>query len=366
MLRVNPQHATANLVYYNAALFAPSDGKIVEAAISDTRSEPIVGRPEDFECSIIRFDISASLLPPIVVPMPQPPLLGTTPSNLLATLSYLGVDYQEPLLFAVASVETSGFVYAIDELINSLNFAFGLAYVNLIAAVGAIAGITNAPVFAFDPVTQLISLYLETAWAGSGVTIWTNSQLYQYIVSFLANFSGYNNLNGKDFELREYTISAKLLPAPGARVGYPSLLNAIANPLIQLSQTAPSLGSMNGVRSIYITTSMPIDSEALPTSITPGQSANNSTNKDKIMSDFLIATEPATNPVQDRISVSYLPQAEYRMIQMRGTQPLYLIDLKWWYTLQDGTKREMLIPPGGSANAKLLFRRKRAEDLLSH
>ena len=366
MLRLNPQHASANLVYYNAALFAPSDGKVVPASISDTRSEPIVGKPEDFECSIIRFDISANLLPPIVVPMASLAIGPAVPSQLEATLRYLGVDYQQPLLFGVVDVTTSGFVYAIDEMVNSLNAAYLAAYTALIAAVGAIAGITSPPIFAFDPKTQLISIYLEVGWAASGVEIWMNSQLYQYFVSFVADFFGYNNASGRDFRLRKTSSSAIALPAATFRIGYPSSINAIVNPMISMSQTAPSLASMNGVRSIYITTSMPIDSEALPTSIAPGQNANNSTNKEKIMSDFLVATEPETNPVQDRISVSYLPTAEYRMIQMRGTQPLYLIDLKWWYTLQDGTAREMSIPPGGSANAKLLFRRKRAEDLLSH
>jgi hypothetical protein len=362
MIRVNAQHASSNLIYYNAALYAPSDGKVVLASIIDQRAEAIVGVPDDFEASIVRFDISANLLPPIVVPMAAPIVGIGQPSLLLATLRYLGIDYQQPLLFDTTSIETLGFVYSIDEFVNSLNAAFAAAFVG----VPPIAGINVPPIFAFSPVTQLISIYLDSGWTGSGAEIWVNSELYQYIVSILARFFGYNNPSGKDFQLLDNSSSAILLPPPGAREGYPASINASVNPMIVMSQTAPSLASMGGVRSIYITTSMPIDAEALPTSSAAGQNQNSSVNKQKIMSDFLISTDPATNPVQDRISVSYLPTAEYRMAQMRGSQPLTLIDLKWWYTLQDGTAREMTIPPGGSANAKILFRRRRANDLLAH
>lgn len=363
MHRLNPQHSTSNLVYYNAALFAPTEGKTVIAAISDPRSEPIIGVPEDFECSVVRFDISANLLPPIVIPMPLPPALGANvPSNLSVTLRSLGVDTQVIVNFSVFSVETSGFVYSIEEFIARVNAAFAAAF----AAMAPVAGVTSPPIFAFNPVTQLISLYAQSTYVG-GPEIYVNSQLYNYIESMPAAFFSYNSATGRDFRLQIESPSALAVPAAGApRAGYPISIQNIINQVQSISQAGPSLASMNGVRSVFITTSMPIDSEGLPTSISPNQNANNSSNKERILSDFLVSTEPGNNPVVDRISLSYLPTAEYRMVQMRGTQPLVLIDLKWWYTLQDGRSREMSIPPGGSANAKIMFRRKRAEDLLQH
>lgn len=386
MQRVSAHHASSNLVYYNASLSNPSDGKTTLAVINDTRSEPLIAKPEDWECSIIRFDISAKQLPPIVVPMVTNAVGLNQPSQLKITLRYLGVDYQQPLLFDVAFSDTVGFVFSIEDFMLRLNNASQLAYNALVAAAGAIPGVQLYPYFAFDPVTQLVSMYLEQwwlppvgpadpveqGWNASTAEIYVNSQLYNYIVSIPADSFGHGNPTGRDLRLNKTGPSAKLIPPTGFRIGYPILLNGgqqkllnQLNPMIQISQAGPSVASMNGVRSIFITTTMPINSESLPTTTSVAQNSNYSSNSLPIMTDFLVSTEPETNPVVDRITVSYLPTAEYRMAQMRGNEPLTFINLKWFYTLQDGTQREMTLTPGGTASAKLMFRRAKASDSFS-
>ncbi len=356
-----PPTADTNVVYYNASLFNPASGQPVPASVSDTRSQPIVDRPCDWECSIVRFDLSANLLPPIVVPMPGPPSgPGTVPTSMNVTLRSLGVDYQTVVNVFSPSPSTYGFVFSIDELLTRFNTALAASF----AAMVPVAGVTTPPVFGFDPVTQLISMYAQDSYTTAPVEVYLNSAAYNFVVSMPAAFQGYNLPTGRDFRIQLETISAVTLPPVGAaRAGLPVAVQAIPSPARSLAQAGVSLGSMNGVRTIILTTSMPINSESLPTTTGVAQNVNFSSNSLPIMTDFLLATSPRDNPAVDRLTVSYLPTAEYRMVQMRGNEPLMRLDLKWQFTLFDGSIRDMYIPPGGYCSAKVMFRRAAAQDL---
>lgn len=350
----------ANVLYYNASLFNPASGQPVPAAVSDTRSVPIMDRPCEWECSVVRFDLSANLLPPIVVPMPGPPAAGTVNTSMTVTLQSLGVNNTTTVQVFSPSPDAYGFVFSIDELITRFNTALAASF----AAMIPVAGVTTAPVLAFDPVTQLISLYVQDSYTTAPVNIFMNSAAYNFVESMPAAFFGYNTALGLDYRLQPEASSAITLPPVGAaRAGLPVSVQAIPSPARSISQAGVSLASMNGVRTIFITTSMPINKESLPTTTGIAQNANFSSNNLPIMTDFLLSTDPGDNPVVDRLTVAYLPTAEYRMVQMRGAEALKLVDLKWFFTLFDGSIREMFIPPGGYCSAKVMFRRAPAQDL---
>lgn len=351
---VSSRHDHQDLVYYNAALFNPASGQPIPASVSDTRGAAIIESPELWQCSVVRFDISASLLPPIVLPMPGPPAVGSVPSNLVVTLRHLGIDYQAVVSVFSASPLTYGFMYSGDELMTRLNQALATAF-------AAIPGPSSSepPVFVFNPVTQLITLYFQSTYATAAdpVEIYLNSAAYQYVLSLPAGFLGYNTPSGRDFLIQPGASSVVTLPALGSRAGYPTLVQAVAGEVRALTQAGPSTGAWNGVRSIVITTSLPVNSENLPGSSLVSQNTSYSNNNLPILSDFILGGEPSENPISDRIQVTYLPTAEYRMVQLRGREPLKRLDLKWFYSLYDGTLRELLLPPGGHASAKILFRR---------
>lgn len=348
---------TSTLKYYNAALFNPPSGRSIPAAVYDTRSQAIIERPEDWECSVVRFDVSANSLPPMVLPMPGPPTVGANvPSSLQVVLRHAGVDYAAIVNIEVLATFAYGFMYSFDELTKRINAAFAAAF-----AVIPGPPSTAAPVIVFNPLTQLFVLYFQDTYvtAGAPIEIYVNSQLYRYILSMPAAFFGHNAPGGKDYRLDVSTTSAVTLPNPPGP-GFPVVIQANGAQR-SITQVAPSLASCNGVRNIFITTSMPINSESLPTSPGVAQNANTSSNSLPILTDFLLSTDPAANPVQDRISVSYLPTAEYRMIQMRGQEALNRIDMKFFFGLFDGSIQELYIPPGGYCSAKILFRRVRGE-----
>lgn len=351
--------AEPTIRYYNASLFNPGTGQVIPASISDTRTSPLIDRPDDWECSIVRFDISAALLPPIVVPLVTVPIApGLVPTLLEVTLRSLGVDYLHPVA-VYTTPATPGFIYAIDELLSAINLAFAAAF----AAMPAVAGVTSPPMLAFNPVTQLISIYYQATYATAPVDIYINTAIYRMIPSLVASFFGYNNVDGKDYRLQLDASSVVTIPAVGSRAGYPAIVQAIANEVRQSSQAGPSLSALNGVRSIYISTDLPIVAESLPNGVGVSQNANASSASQSILTDFLLSNDPNENPVSDRINISYLPTAEYRMIEMVGTQPIKRIQLDWYYTLYDGTISRMSIPPGGVCSAKIMFRRAAACDL---
>lgn len=354
--------ADPTIRYYNASLFNPGNGRVVPATISDTRTASLIDRPDDWECSVVRFDISAALLPPIVVPLVTnpPPAAGVVPTLLRVTLRSLGIDYQQ-VVNVFSTPDTPGFIYSIDELMTAINLAFAAAF----AAMPAVVGVTSPPMLVFNPVTQLISIFYQAAYVTAPVEIYFNSATYRMIPSIAASFFGYNNVDGKDYRLQLDANSVITIPAVGARAGYPTIVQAVANEVRQSSQEGPSLSALNGVRSIYIITDLPIVPESLPNSVGVIQNSSASSAALSILTDFLLSSDPNENPVSDRINISYLPTAEYRMMQMVGNQPITRLRLDWYYTLYDGTVARMSIPPGGVCSAKLMFRRAASRDLFA-
>lgn len=345
-----------DIVYYNATLFAPTSGGVIPAAVSDIRGTPIIETPEHWQASVVRFDISSSLLPPVTLPMPGPPVLGpNVPTSLVVTLRYLGVSYPATVLINCRDLASYGDAYSIDDVVARINAAFAVAY----AAIPAPPA-SAAPAFGFDAVSQLISLYFQDTYNGaSPIEIYVNSALYNYVLSIPADFYGFNLPSGLDFRFKTYETSATRLVAAAPRTGLPVIVNTMAGNVLSLVQEGSSLQAWSGARSIVITTSMPINPEALPQSSLLSQNQSYSSNSIPILSDFLLSTNPGENPVVDRINIAYLPSAEYRMIQLKGREALKRVDLKFFYTKNDGTLRELFLPPGGHASAKIMFRRSR-------
>lgn len=346
--------APTTLLYYNASITIPEGGQPAPAYITDTRNEPVVTTPDDWEISVVRFDVSANEIPSMVLPMPGPPAVGLVPTNLVVTLVIPPTSYQATVFINNPVLQEYGFLFHIDQLINAINVAFAAAFA-LMPGGTAVA----PPALVWDPKTQLVSLYYGVEYTTT-VQVWVDSSTYKYIFSMPAIFNGFNNPSGLDYQLQTVTSSAIQIPPTGARAGYPVVVQAMNTDTRYISQAGVIVSSMNGVRSIFITTSMPINSEGLPFSPMLNQNVGTSSNSMPILSDFLLSAANTSNPDSDRVEVEYLPTAEYRMVQMRGKSALTRIDLKFWFALFDGRIFELFLPPGGFASVKLLFRKRGA------
>lgn len=354
--------APGSIVYFNLSLFNPLTATTsIPASIIDTRSTAIIDDPDNWEMSVVRFDVSSQLVPPMILPMangvpPPPPAMqpAFVPTQLSVTLSFGGVDSTAPVQIPYGGPATFGYVFSFDELTSDINAAFAAAFAGLVAPPkGALP-----PFLYFDPISQMFRLIFQVANYGVNplIEIWVNTNTYKYLDSMPAFFSGLGQPSGKDFRIQVERTSSVSLPSPPGP-GFPVLAQAYTNSAY-LTQAGPSLASTNGVRSVFISSNLlPINPEGLPTTSTPGQNVSYSSNSTPILSDFLLSTNPDSNPVVDRISISYLPTAEYRMIQLRGRSPIKQVDIKFFFTLFDGSVKELLIFPGGYCSAKILFRR---------
>lgn len=338
--------------YYNAGVVNGENFPLA-AEISDLRAQAIIEEPEQWNMSIVRWDLDSSLIPPAAVPMTTGAPGPFTPWPTLATVTLTrGVDVFGPI--AVQN-NGSGYIYSYSTFITAINTALATAYAGIAAPSSS-----AAPAFNFDPVTGLISLYFQETY-NTGVPpiqIWVNSILYKYILNIpAALFTGLGN--GQDFRITTADISATLIPAVGSRVGYPVNVQTMAGNVYKLTQQARALSQWTACRGLYVTTSsIPIYNENNPSSIFAGtQSQNTGQSSAAIVTDFSLTQ---AEPLDVGSRISYLPTAEYRMITLRGREPLYRIQLKAFWVDYAGVSHPVFIPPGGYFNLKILFRRLRA------
>jgi hypothetical protein len=350
---------TGDVVYYNASVFIPHDSPVTPAKISDIRDTPIIYNPEDYDMSVVRFDISANLVPAVIAPMASPiPAIGPAqPTQWWVSLTVAGVPYQANITIPILTLDTWGYLYTIDAVLKRVNTAFADAFAGIPGPT-----VASPPIFAYNPKTQLISLYVggDYLTAAGAPLVWVSSSLYSYIPSIPSStFNGFNNPDKLDFQLRLDGVQSITLGAGPAYVGSPLVIQGLVD-AIQIPQSGPSMDSWNGVRSIFITSSsIPITNEYLPNfNGSAAQAQNSSSASLPIVSDFLLSADARTNPVVDRIRVSYLPTAEYRIVTLGGHKPLRNIDLQFWYSDHDGNRKPLNLAPGGYASVKLMFRKR--------
>ena len=132
--------------------------------------------------------------------------------------------------------------------------------------------------------------------------------------------------------------------------------------LIKFFSEVCSIDAWNPVASIVFTSNtLPI----IPSQTSPAKLYNSSSNGlsssgvaniTSILSDFEI---PISSTNQYRSEISYIPQGEYRLIDMYSNQDIFKIDLNVYWKDKLGNLIPLLLEPGCSASVKILFRSKR-------
>lgn len=336
-----------NIFYYDMALLNTGTYPIV-AQISDQRSGTILENPQEWEMSVVRFDLSSDLIPiffPIITTSPQ--------SNQSVTLRYLNNDFRQYV--QATSNEIKEGVFDFQIWLNHVNDALQLAFTALKAAFPAAAP-TLPPLLFLNPQTSLISLYTQDTYLDTNparIQIGVNQPLQQ-ILDFPCNRGlMFPSLNGFDCEIA-INQSASLLPV-APRATYPIALSALAGTWIQTSQEFRSLDEWSQIKSIAFQSQLlPIVKEYVPSSVDQYQNDNISSSSFPIVTDFLVAKD-GVEPT--RHHYTYLPTAEYRMISLVGNKPISRVDMGATYQTDDGVIRPVMIAPNKGMNLKLVFRR---------
>lgn len=341
-----------DLVYYdgtvvNNELFA------LPATINDTRGQHIIEVPEDWEMAVVRFDIDTTLIPISTIPMAPGAVLGVaSPSLLSFTMRYLGVD---SLIFV--QNDTLGEIFSFSQLLDQMNTTLA----TLFAALAPPPAQTDAPFLSYDSTTQLITMFFDGAWRTAGtIELWSNTATHDKLIGLPTTFAGFNQANGKDFRYLFTDGNVRNAPtlSAGRRAGFPVATDAINDPMMFSQQEAVTISNWNTTRSIrLLTTSLPIIAQIEPSFSNITQQSGFSSASSQTISDFLLSN--TDNPLSDRLSIEYLPTAEYRMISLMGREAIRRVQIQAVFTMLDGEERPILLAPNAIFSCKLLFRRER-------
>ena len=342
-------------VYYNG-IITNDDPRPMVAEINDIRAQALIQTPEDWDMSVVRFDISSLLLPFAKLPMLplQPPGVLKTKLQCQMGPSVVGDVYAE---------NTRGEYNDLSLLIRYWNFALQQAFIQLSPAMQAT--LLNAPQFYIVPSSGKLRLIFPAIWTSDSVDkpqITFNALWAQYLIGFplwRSQTFGYTP-GGYDARIRieDETFVVRLPDRTGLPIAFGATVYGVGGDLCFVEETYESRGSFSAVRSITLTTtSLPVQSEVVPNSSSSSQQGSTSNNSASIISDYLMSTTDYT----DQNRIEYLPQAEYRYTHLMGREGPRRITVQAWWTDHFGSRFPMMLPQYGTFALKILFKR-RAQD----
>ena len=343
--------AQNDIVYFNLSLTnnAPEN---IKARIIDQRFSDIISRPNEYEMSVVRFQVDTSFIPLFYAEIPDEKFPDVTISSI--TLQYGGVNFREFVTLTPNQVAFG--VYNYNLFLERVNLAFETAFVALKLAF-PLSSPNAAPWVSLDPVTKLLSMYVQSYYLESDpghIDIFCNTHLLQYLNLPVVVFNGPDSIDGTDAQLAVKDYAVLMSPT---RVGAPVFLNSIPGTLLQVSQEFTIMNAWSSLdKLVFISNLLPIVNELVPTSQLLNQNENFSNNSRSILTDFVV---PKTqSDVLVRGLLEYIPQAEYRMISLQGINPIRTIDIQCYWQDYLGVLREVQLSHNKSMSVKLMFRRK--------
>lgn len=343
--------ADENIIYQDLIL-TNTDLTPVLARIIQTRSTPIVSKPDDYELQVQRMQVSLREVPLFFPEIPDSKSPLVTSQSI--TLSYLGNLFRQFVNVTVPQARYGVFSY--QNYLNNINAASILAFNALKAAFPA-ATPTVAPLFFLNPQTALISMYVQDGYLNTNpnrIVIGFNQKLQQIMNMPFDNAFPIPDPNGFEYVI-SVNSSAVLLPA-APRTGVPQAISAIAGNLLQVQQEFVSEDEFDNVKSIVLVSNLiPTAREMVPNLTSSLQSSTVSNSTMGILIDFELVK---SNPFEPRHIAQYIPQSEFIMKSLNNNTPLNQIDVQAYYQTYSGKLFEIYLGNNTNLSLKLMFRRK--------
>lgn len=329
----------------------------VVAAYDEFLSAPVIDVPDDYYASVVRFSIPIDLIPlfsfPVDIcqnnPNQSKMVIGIENAGLVQFPQFVIYSPQNDLTapvpglanpFFTSNQVTSDyyFIYSVVRFITMINTA-------LAAAVVASGIGVAAPYYYYESQTEFISLIVTPAFVATGAKIFMNSYLKNYLGSF--DFTTKNYVNTGPYL---YYHDLSVIP-----LGMPIVAGTY-----QYYQNYNSMNLWFDVQKIIIqSNALPIVAEFSPSFSNPqiyGTNAiNSSANLQPILTDYALAF----NNISDFSSiVTYIPEPQYRLINMRGSTALSRIQLSFSWLSRNGTSYPLYVSPNKTVSVKLGFFKK--------
>lgn len=315
-------------IYFDLNVFN-SGSTPIPASFFEVRASPYITNPSSYNVAVARFRIPADSSQILTFPNPSPWYI---------TLTYLGVDYTQNVVYVPT---TQGYlVFTVEQFLQPINVAFQ----NATTALNAVhpGTLDIAPFMVYNSVTGLFTLVYSNSHITNNVDIYWTANLYLKFDSMPATFYSLTATKGVQFLLGDFGNNTyiKTDPVTGTQHYYLSIV-----------QDGPNPSSIADLDAIAITSNtIPLVQQNIADESTVG--SNNTLN---ILTDFLIIETPSFNA----LSSTYTYNANlYRLQPLISTNPLATFDLSVFLRMKDGTLQQVLLYEGQSFSIKIVFIRK--------
>ena len=339
----------------------------IPAQYKETRSEPLLYKPNDYKMTVAKFEIPSNAIPffywkdrAYYVSMSE------TLQNITEEVELQYLYLVNPAPGVVADDQRA--ILSIQQLLNMLNLAMTTCFNNMITSYETATGTpgswiadghpSNAPTMYYDSGRKQFNMSADLEWADP-----TNHYTYLYFNTGLSQL-----FQGFPYIAQTNAIATNIPPAVVDVKEYQFLFSktqqptTLTNKNIQYEDGKSVSDWYDTFKIVLVSNTIPARAEyigGIQRKLIDGQLSateltnNNSTNTLQILTEFTYEfNEPINEPL------IYLPTGEWRWIDLMTDTPLVNIDLQAFTLSYEGELRPILLVPGTNLYGKLLFRKK--------
>lgn len=401
---------------FNPGIVPNSYPAINRLSFTEVRSSPIVDNPSDYYLSIVRFSLDTAGSMPIMIPQIDLNQTLATPNQPNATVYYITLKYDdgvnpvvyraERVIFVSQTFTNTGtngtpqpptlplnlekatanyyWLQSFQFFINMVNTAIADAYAGLYALINQApytplpaditapaAGIypyilwsneTNKATMVFPQITPFSYTQDYFNLGNSKVSIYMNNELYVLFSSFesILNQTYINPASVPlDGDRANYLIQNYDKKNSNFRKGATAGNEGFPFDCLLMEQPYSTGAIMSPIQSLVFTTSLvPVVPSLIGIPRIVENTQSSSGQNDNINNEI---TDLVVNVVRGDEwfpNVLYLPQAEYRLIDLQGNTPLYGFQISVMWKDIYGIYHDFFLQNGCNCSLKVLFRKK--------
>lgn len=347
-----------------------------DLTFTETRNSPYLTSPDQYYCSIVRFNIMTGNSIPVFIPR-----IVTGQDDPNKTVYQVGMSYGSYHVYLNVTYECEDATQPLaskplliqdfsSDYYNVYNYQSFTKQINkciydvwLLLVNQASISSSTPPIIEFDPNIGKFMLLAEQAYydqaLNAHITVYFNTRLMQLFQSLPNKFLGYTPLYNPS---ENYSLTVINNSYTNMRLIQNLSLGRSVN-YITMYAEINSLSMWNPVQSlVFISSVIPV----APTLSSPAKVISDTkdntltsnigtSNLSSVLTDFSLEV---TNLNAYRPSLSYVPQSEYRLLDLFSTSNLSSISISVFWKDVFGMLHPLKIEAGASANLKVMFRKK--------
>jgi hypothetical protein len=371
-----------DLIYYNIVINNPanlngSPTPSIPLNFSETRTIPILDKPDDYLLSVIRFSLPGFNIPILIFPVIPNPLDATdiNYSSLTVTFTYMNVNSPPvhlrwipepaiPVPTPIVAFTNQAYLYYAVYNYQTLIDIYNTAIVNAIDEFNTLnpgllpdAIIDGPPYFQFDKPESRISLVALQQYFDQKDTP-TASLSINYLglrffigIPVINYYFNISNASGIDYTFiieNEYNnwYNPSFLPQPVT--GTPLYL-------IMTQEFYALAYWLDLVTIVFSSGSIPVVGELVPTREISSNAQGNANSK-PIITDFIPNIGESAGDFLSKYV--YNPTSEYREVNLNSQVPLTTMDVRIQWQDANNNLYDILLFPNMSCSIKILFQKK--------